>query len=78
MMYSCSYAPVRYVYNGHVQAYFRAAKAALDLKEFEQARSVCQQGIEKQPDFPELAGILEVGMTVAAATTSHHTCCVPL
>jgi hypothetical protein len=57
-----------------MQAYFRAAKAALDLKEFEQARTVCRQGMQKQPDFPELAGVLKVGMA-AVATTPTLLCC---
>lgn len=56
------------------QAYFRAAKAALDLKEFEQARTVCQQGIERQADFPELAVILKVGMAAAAVAPYCNNC----
>ena len=38
---------------GHLQAFFRAAKAALILGDFDKALAICQEGRQGAPDMPE-------------------------
>lgn len=43
----------------NMKARFRAAKAALQLKLFREATTICHDGLMHQPDFPELSALLE-------------------
>ena len=49
-----------------MQAYFRAAKAALALRRYEETTQICQDGLQRQPDFPELAAVLKVSVHFGA------------
>lgn len=57
------------------QTFYRGAQAALQLKEFEKAQQLCQQGLELATDNSELRALAEASKRHALRPSyCHHRC----
>ena len=56
----------------HLKSYYRAARAAQELKRWQQGQTLCAKGLEIEPDAAELLGIQEVRRDICRGGTCRH------